>query len=347
MLDRARLCALVFVAAIAAFSVEQASAQTSLRSFKVGNWNGGAFARDGRFTHCAASASYGSGITMLFGIDRRYQWNIGFLNRDWRLTPGSQYDLAFSIDGGDPIFVRAEAINPTHAVIQLADSVNLFNRFRRGHVLRVASTNNVFTFNLEGTSALLAQLYGCVQQYTQPANVARSPGAFDPRQDSGQRPGVPVPRVNPAHQAEAAILLANIMSAAKVTGYTIGTPEQATKLSVDAVWITPSVVGTLLIAPGMRVDDPEIQGIVIGTEARLCKGGFMSGALPSDGARELRIITTCQPTGQPQRTSYFFLVSRPKGGLYLFTTATTGSGAREDVERADSDIRTAAYRSVN
>jgi hypothetical protein len=167
------------------------------------------------------------------------------------------------------------------------------------------------------------------------------------RQDSGQRPAVSPPRANPAHQAEAAILLANIMSAAKVTGYTLGTPEQATKMSVDAVWTSPSIVGTLLIAPAMRVDDPEVQGIVIGTEARTCKGGFMSGALPSDGASGLRIITTCQPTGQPQRSTYYFLVPRPKGGLYLFTTATTSNGGREDAERIDSDIRTATYRSIN
>ncbi|MPZ39762.1 MAG: hypothetical protein GEU95_17220 [Rhizobiales bacterium] len=117
-------------------------------------------------------------------------------------------------------------------------------------------------------------------------------------------------------------------------------------MSVDAVWTTPSVIGTLLIAPAMRIDDPEIQGIVIGAEARGCKGSFMSGALPSEGSRELRIVTTCQLPGQPMRTIYYFGVSRPKGGLYLFTTATTSDGSREDAEQVDATIRTATYRSI-
>lgn len=339
MRGRGQIGVLAVIATVVASAATAVMAQSSsLRSFKIGNWSGGAFARDGRFTHCAASASYGSGITMLFSINRNYQWNIGFASRDWRLTPGTTYDLAFAIDDREPIYARGEAINASHAVVQLAGSVALFDRFRRGHMLKVTGGNQVLTFNLDGSSAMLAHLFSCVQQHTQPANIARS---------SSRQPGTPTPRVNPAHQAEAAILLANIMSAAKVSGYTLGTPEQATKLSVDAVWTTPSVVGTLLIAPALRVDDAEIQGIVIGSEARACKGGFMSGALPSEGARELRIITTCQPAGQAARTTYYFLVSRPKGGLYLFTTATTENGSREDVEQADTDVRTAAYRSVN
>ncbi|MPZ39763.1 MAG: hypothetical protein GEU95_17225 [Rhizobiales bacterium] len=201
-------------ATIVVFTAGMAVAQTSLRSFKVGNWNG-AFARDGRFTHCAASANYGSGISMLFSINRQYQWSMGFANRAWRLTPGEVYNLAFAIDGGEPTHARGEAINPSHAVVQLADSASLFSRFRRGFVLRVAAANQVFTFNLEGTSAMLAQLHSCVQQYTQPTNVARSANPFDRRPASSQKPEGPPPRANPAHQAEAAILLANVMSAAK------------------------------------------------------------------------------------------------------------------------------------
>jgi hypothetical protein len=334
------------VTAVTAFFVDVAVAQSSLRSFKIGNWNGGAFAGpDRRFTHCAASASYASGIKMLFSINRQYQWNVGFLNPEWRLKTGSVYDLAFSIDGGDPISVRGQAINTSHAVIELADSAQLFNRFRRGLQLRVATVNTVLTFNLEGTSAMLAQLHTCVRQYTQPTSAAQLPGSSSNRKDSAQRPAPP--RANPAHQAEAAILLANIMSAANVSGYTIGTPEQAARMSVDAIWTTPSVVGTLMILPSTRVDNPEIQGILIGIEARACKGGFVSGALPSEGAREHRIVTTCQPAGQPQRTTYFFALTRPKGGSYLFTTATSSDGGREDVERADANIRTASYRAIN
>jgi hypothetical protein len=76
---RAGACLFSLVAAVTAFSVDVAVAQSSLRSFKVGSWNGGAFAGpDGRFTHCAASDNYNPRIKMQFSINRQYQWNIGF-----------------------------------------------------------------------------------------------------------------------------------------------------------------------------------------------------------------------------------------------------------------------------
>ena len=65
---------------------------------------------------------------------------------------------------------------------------------------------------------------------------------------------------DPSLQAEAAVLLANVMAAANVSGYSMGSPEEAAKMSVHAVWAAPSVVGTLLIIPERRVDDPEIPG---------------------------------------------------------------------------------------
>lgn len=341
MRRHARIFAFAFLAIVVASPVENAAAET-LRSFTIGTWTAEARARDGRFSHCVASAHYGSGLHMLFHIDRRYRWSIGFLDRDWRMVDGSEFDVAFSIDDGQPIRARGRAVTPTQMVIVLTDSATLFDLFRRGSVLRVALRNGIRSFNLDGTSAMLTQLHDCVRRYTQPANVANS--------SDGKRRAGPTNRElvqDPSLQAEAAVLLANIMAAANVSGYSIGTPEQAAKMSVHAAWTAPSVVGTLLIIPVRRVDDPEIPGIVIGTNALGCKGAFMSGSLPSDGTREVRITTTCQPSGQPLTTSYYFGIPRPKGGLYLFTTTTTRDGRREDAEQTDEIIRKATYRAAN
>jgi hypothetical protein len=110
------------------------------------------------------------------------------------------------------------------------------------------------------------------------------------------------------------------MAAAQVSGYSMASPEEALKRSAHAAWTAPSVVGTLLIIPVRRVDDPEIPGLVTGVNASGCKGAFMSASLPSDGKREVRVTTTCQPSGQPLSTSYYFGIPRPRGGLYLFRT---------------------------
>jgi hypothetical protein len=342
MRGRTRLCSWAFVVAVISSPIEIATAQTSLQSFRVGSWNGGAFARDGRFTHCAASVTYASGITMRFAIDRQYRWSMGLANRDWRLRPGGIYDLAFSIDGADPIGVTAEAINSTHVSIRLADSINLFNHFRRGSELRVASTRRVFTFNLVDSSALLARLHDCVRRHTQPATVANLSGGK-------QRPGPPTrdPVADPVLQAEAAVLLANVMAAANVSGYSMGAPEEAAKIGGHAFWTAPSALGTLLIIPHRRIDDREIPGFVTGVNASGCSGAFMSASLPVADTRTIRVTTTCQRPGEALSTSYYFGVPRPRGGIYLFTTRTTRDGGREDVERADDLIRQATYRTVN
>jgi hypothetical protein len=278
---------------------------------------------------------------MLFSINRQYRWNLGFAHRDWRLTTGTEFDIVFSIDGGQAIYTTGRAVQSNHAIIRLADSMDLFDRFRRGHMLRIAADSRVFSFGLEGTAAMLAQLHDCVRRHTQPANVANA--------SNGKRRTGPTSREmieSPTLQAEAAVLLANVMAAANVNRYSIGTPEEASKASVHALWTAPSVVGSLLIIPTRRIDDPEIPGIMVGVNAYTCNGAFMSGSLPATATREVRVTTTCQPPGGRVATSYYFGVPRPRGGLYLFATKTNDAGVREDAERTDEILRNATYRSV-
>jgi hypothetical protein len=208
--------------------------------------------------------------------------------------------------------------------------------------LRVTAGERVFSFNLEGTSAMLAQLHDCVRRYTRPTSVANLSSG---KGRAGSAAGDPVK--DPVLQAEAAVLLANVMAAANVSGYAMGLPEEAAQMGAHAFWKAPSVLGSLLIIPTRRVDDPEIPGLVVGVNAMGCKGAFMSGSLPSDGTRGVRVTTTCQPQGEPLATSYYFGIPRPRGGVYLFTTRTTGNGSRDDAEQADEVIRKASYRAAN
>ena len=343
MRGRTRLCFWAFVTAVIVSPTEIATAQTSsLQSFRIGNWQGAAYASNGRFALCAAWATYGSGTSMRFAIDRQYRWGMDLANRDWQLRPGTVYELAFSIDGADPIRITAKAANSTEVSFQLADSLELFNRFRRGNQLRVTSSHSVFTFSLADSSAMLARLHDCVRHHTQPATVANLSGGK-------RRPGSSArdPVADPALQAEAAVLLANVMAASNVAGYSMGTPEEAAKIGGHAFWTAPSALGTLLIIPHRRIDDPEIPGFVTGVNAMGCKGAFMSGSLPAADTRVVRVTTTCQRPGEALATSYYFGTPRPRGGLYLFMTRTNRDGGREDVERADDLIRQATHRTVN
>jgi hypothetical protein len=253
---------------------------------------------------------YDSGVRMLFSIDRNYRWSMGLAKRDWQLRPGGVYELTFFIDAAAAISMKAEAIDSTTVFIGLADSAALFDRFRRGKQLRVASTNSTMAFNLVDTSVMLAQLHDCVRSHTQPPTVANLSGG----KSGKKRPGSPAldPVADPALQAEAAVLLANVMAAANVSGYSMGAPEEAAKIGGHAFWTAPSALGTLLIIPHRRIDDPEIPGFVTGINATECKGAFMSASLPVADTRAIRVTTTCQRAGEAQSTSYYFGVPRAR-----------------------------------
>jgi hypothetical protein len=311
-----------------------------LRNFQVWNWFVGAYSFPGTrtFSHCAASAKYNSGISVLFSINRNYGWSMGFVHPQWRLKNGQQYDIAFSIDGGTPIFAKARPYVDNAVEVFLADSSELFLRFRRGNVLQVSAANQVLSFNLDGTSALLPVLLDCVRQETTSGVAQTNPfGA----------PQTP-PRTQPsrdAFRAEAALIAANVLGAGGIGKFSFGSLDDATKFNVDAVWTAGALVGTIKIAENTKLDDPAIPSILIGKDAKSCsKGAFLSGSLPdSDGKEMLRIFTSCQQE-KKNTTVYYLAVPRPKGGIYLFMTMSDGS--QEVVKEADSGLRNAVFKVV-
>src|SRR5262249_35014253 len=181
-------------------------------------------------------------------------------------------------DGGTPIFAKARPYLDNAVEVFLADSSELFLRFRRGNVLQVSAANQVLSFNLDGTSALLPVLLDCVRQETTSGVAQTNPfGA----------PQTP-PRTQPsrdAFRAEAALIAANVLGAGGIGKFSFGSLDDATKFNVDAVWTAGALVGTIKIAENTKLDDPAIPSILIGKDAKSCsKGAFLSGSLPdSDG----------------------------------------------------------------
>jgi hypothetical protein len=279
---------------------------------------------------------------VLFAINRSYAWNMGFANPQWRLTKGRQYDVAFSVDGSPEIVAKAVAVSTNQVTVQLADSSELFLQFRRGHMLQVASANQVFSFSLDGTSALLPTLLDCARQETTPVG-ASNPFAAQQATRAGPSRSREAPS-REALQAEAAIIGANVLGAAGIKGFSFGSAEDATKFKSDALWTSDTLVGTINIAEGLKLDDPNVPSILIGEDAKNCKGAFLSGSLPeSDGKAMLRIFTSCQEE-RKNLTVYYLAVPRPKGGIYFFSTMSSGS--QEAVKEADTGLRTAVFKAV-
>src|SRR5215217_1389283 len=85
----------------------------TMENFRVNQWFAGSYSNDStkKFSHCAAAASYNSGVSMLFTINRNYFWSLGFAHPAWDLTPGAKFPIQFTVDGSAPLSGQAVAIS--------------------------------------------------------------------------------------------------------------------------------------------------------------------------------------------------------------------------------------------
>lgn len=90
-----------------------------------------------------------------------------------RVIPGQYYDFIFRIDDGIIQKYSAKAIKNELIIVSLDDDALLFNELRRGSRLYAKVGNEFITFNLDGSSRMLAELAFCVKN--QGRAVAQSP----------------------------------------------------------------------------------------------------------------------------------------------------------------------------
>lgn len=312
-----------------------------LRSFQIGEWTAGAYSsnKTGEFNHCAASARYKSGISVLFSVNKNLRWGMGFAKSDWRLRRGQSYDIAFTVDDMTPISAKAIAFRDDAVEVPLTNSVELFNRFRRGHQLSVATAGQVFKFNLTDTNKVLIALLSCASNG---GRAVASSNPFEKPQPAQGRDGAD----SAVYKAEAIALVANLLSLSGVQGFTIMGPDEASRLKSHAAWSASDVLGTLNILSGDQKSLLDVApSTLIGRDAGACKGTFFSGSIPDDGGASLvRVFTTCQEPEKKSSTAYYLAVPRKKGGVYVFMTASRGS--EEPAKAADSNIRAAVFKAI-
>jgi hypothetical protein len=312
------------------------SSAAKLRSFKIAAWEGGAYSAVGsrEFNHCAASASYNSGILVTFAVDRNFRWSMGFYHPQWRLQLGSTFDVAFKVDDEQVIFATAKTIGPHQVEVLLLDSAELFRRFQRGYMLRVAAANQVFTFNLTGTSKLLPVLLECAKNRGVPVQTASNPFAKSEPATT---------KSDSAIKAEATVFAANLLSSAGLTNFKILDASDTPELKGQARWIQGSTFGSIDIYPSATSDDlKNLPGYLIGADAKACKGAFFSGAIPdSTSAALARVFTTCQMSDKPI-TIYYLAVPRKAGGAYVISTVSLGS--EQPAKEADQLLRSAVFK---
>ncbi len=329
----------VSIAVVGAVLLAQPASAATLRSFTVGDWAAGAYSNDTtkEFNHCAGMGRYGSGISMIFAISRDFHWSMSFAHPAWRLRPGSAFDITFTVDDMAPITAQARAISPQVVEVELDGSGELFARFRRGYVLRVAAASQTFNFNLTGTSQLLPALLACaanrgaaVQTAANPFAPAAKPGGASLPHDAGAT-------------AEATALAANLLSAAGIQGFTLLGPNDRPEIKGDARWLQGDILGTINVMPYVPPGEfKNIPAYLIGNDAKACKGTFFSGAVPDDTVEIGRVFTTCQRSADDTSTVYYLVVPRRAGGAYLI--ATFAAGSEKPAKEADAQMRSAVFK---
>jgi len=143
------------------------AAAEQISRMEIGNWNGGAYTHTetGEFSHCAASADYKSGITLVFSIHRDLTWAMGLANDNWKLTEGDSYTVRYQVDRGKIYEGTATAIAPNQVKVALPGDDRLFHRFRRGSRLTVVAANQTMQFSLKQTSRMLSSLFDCAKHW--------------------------------------------------------------------------------------------------------------------------------------------------------------------------------------
>src|SRR5258708_16407498 len=66
----------------------------------VGGWVGGAFSDDntGGFSHCAATSTYASGISLVVGVNAANSWLLNFPSPGFRFTKGENRPIDVTFD---------------------------------------------------------------------------------------------------------------------------------------------------------------------------------------------------------------------------------------------------------
>lgn len=330
---------------------------------RFGGWSLSSFreASSGQFSHCAASASYQSGVTLLYSVNNRFEWNMGFASDKWNLQPNTRIPIAFAIDGLPARNVVGTALNNRHVVVPLPDDTQLFQQMRLGNRMVVSGGGETVSFQLTGTSAVLATLLRCVNDSGRTISVAAPQAAPRPNMAGTPAPMQPGPAPAPQSAAvtadmrlEATQFVANLLSQANMRGFRILTRSELQSTTTsdfvrrsDVAWRGDAAFGTLHIIPNQ---DPRsldrLAAEIIASDARACPGEFVTGRTADEEMTNVRRLHTfCAYSDGNIGTLTYLLVPMPGQLVYQLSTATSLS--RSEAAEEDRRLRDAVHAVVS
>jgi len=131
--------------------------------FSNGNWSGGAYINNetGAFSHCAVSASYISGDTLIFSLGRDGVIGVGVASSALNLEPGARFPVSIMVDRRRPYYGTAVALTSSQAAVYIEELDAALNAFRRGYTLTVEGVSMRGQYDLTGTFHALERMTRC------------------------------------------------------------------------------------------------------------------------------------------------------------------------------------------
>lgn len=318
------------------------------QEFLVGDWQAAVYTNDatGGFDNCSAFGTYKSGMSLAVSIDHKYQWQIGFINKDWRFQSGEAVPVDLYFDGATRTPVTAKVADPDFLVIDMPKQEKIIDRFRRAYTLQAQIIGGTYTFELVRTSDLLPALSQCVHDNLHTVRLPTSPATAKP--DAGaQNAGLPQTGAQAAdgHDLEAINLATNFVLKGQFRNprflhRTELTPEER---AFGAVWTADGAAGAVrIVVPGPGISGTDVAAALASGESASCKGKFASGRISElhDDKIVFRGFATCREASE-HTVIQFYVVPRPEGGFVTFTVASNDF-ASPDPDTVDASI--ARYR---
>jgi len=131
-------------------------------SIHVGEWRGGVYTNDntGKFTFCAATTNYASGITMTIARDATDAWLFLLTNPDFQFAKGDTVVVDVLLDGQRQSRLIGTATLAGPALVATMP-LSVANDFRKASFMVAAVKGKTFQFNLSATEALMSVLASC------------------------------------------------------------------------------------------------------------------------------------------------------------------------------------------
>ncbi|MEM7302699.1 MAG: hypothetical protein AAF468_16605 [Pseudomonadota bacterium] len=323
--------AIFATSAMAVLAAAQPASAAKLAGLSVGNWSGGAYTsnRSGKFSHCALSAKYKNGMSLLLSVTANKRWSIGFARNSWNLEVGTSQAVRFRIDDGPSYSGRAEARTRHLTQVMLPKSSRLFDQFRYGNRFFIKTRNGETSFNLTDADRVLNTLVQCARKHRiAQADPFGSQGqsSNDPFASKVNFNSEPVRRREPTPQTRVeALTAASIMLSKYGIKPNYITPASQPRLfkKYDVSWTMSGMIGTLRIIPQDQVAPGDLRTQIIRTDKKQCAGKYISHIFTPSHANHTDFFSACGDVkNAAQRTGlavYYVVMPRREGGNYLMS----------------------------